>query len=137
MKHVACRVIGVLLLTGFPTPLAAQLARDAAIAKAEAILKNLQDGRTGDIVKEFDERMSRELPEAKLKPAWAGLVSQFGAFKSIGERREGRMQDRQAVELILAFEKQTIVHRTVFDEAGRVAGLVFRPLDAAVLPANK
>ena len=44
------------------------------------------------------------------------------------------MQERQAVELILAFEKQTIVHRTVFDSAGRVAGLVFRPLDAAVLP---
>ena len=44
------------------------------------------------------------------------------------------MQDRQAVELILAFEKQAIVNRTVFDSGGRVAGLVFRPLDAAVLP---
>ena len=38
---------------------------------------------------------------AKLKPVWQGLVSQFGAFKNIIERREGPMQDRQAVELIL------------------------------------
>jgi hypothetical protein len=117
-------------------PLAAQLRRDAAIARAEALLKHLQDGRTADLVKEFDERLTNELPEAKLKPVWQGLVSQFGAFKGIAERREGPMQDRQAVEL-LSFEKQTIVHRTVYDSAGRVAGLVFRPLDGAVLPARK
>ena len=83
---------------------------------------------------EFDARLSKELPESRLKPVWPGLVAQFGAFKNITERREGPMQERQAVELILAFEKQTIVNRTVFDSAGRVAGLVFRPLDAAVLP---
>jgi hypothetical protein len=77
--------------------------------------------------------VSKDLPEERLKPVWPGLVAQFGAFKSIVERREGPMQERQAVELILAFEKQTIVHRTVFDGAGQVAGLVFRPLDAAVL----
>ena len=80
-------------------------ARDAAIAKAEAILKNLQDGRTADIVAEFDARLSKELPEARLKPVWPGLVAQFGAFKSIAERREGPMQERQAVELILVIRE--------------------------------
>ena len=118
-------------------PLQAQLPGDTAVAKAESILRNLQEGRTAEIVKEFDDRMANELPEARLKPVWQGLVAQFGAFKSVAERREGRTQDRQAVELILAFEKQTIVQRTVFDGAGRVAGLVFRPLDGATLPANK
>jgi hypothetical protein len=136
MKNMA-GLLAVVLCAWCPMPLAAQLSKDAAVAKAEALLKDLQDGRTAAIVKEFDERMTKELPEAQLKPAWKGLVSQFGAFKGITERREGPMQDRQAVELILSFEKQTIVHRTVFDGAGRVAGLVFRPLDAAVLPANK
>ena len=51
------------LVTGWSAPLRAQLARETAIAKAEGILKNLQDGRTADLVKEFDERMSKELPE--------------------------------------------------------------------------
>ena len=122
------------LVIGWSAPLRAQLAREAAIAKAEGILKNLQDGRTAEIVAEFDARLSKELPESRLKPVWPGLVAQFGAFKNITERREGPMQERQAVELVLAFEKQTIVNRTVFDSVGRVAGLVFRPLDAAVLP---
>ncbi len=47
------------------------------------------------------------------------------------------MKDRQAVELILAFEKETIVQRAVFDSEGKVAGLVFLPLASAVLPASK
>jgi len=104
-----------------------------ALAKAETILRNLQEGKTADVVKEFDDRMAKDLPGTRLKPAWSGLVAQFGAFKSITERREGLMEGRQAVELILAFEKDTIVHRTVFDANGRVAGLVFRPATAAVL----
>jgi hypothetical protein len=136
MKANVC-LLAFALASGWSPPLLAQLAGESAIAKAEGILKNLQDGRMADIVKEFDDRLTKELPEAKLKPAWQALVSQFGAFKSVVERREGPMQGRQAVELILAFEKQTIVHRTVFDDDGKVAGLVFRPLDGAVLPANK
>ena len=125
------------LLVGLSSPLFAQLARDNAIAKAEAILKNLQDGKTADIVKTFDAKMTQEVPEAKLTPVWSGLVAQFGAFKGIDERREGQMQGRQAVELILAFEKETIVQRAVFDSEGKVAGLVFRPKALAVLPPSK
>ena len=126
-------LLALALVIGLWTPLAAQLSRDAAIAKAEAILKNLQDGKTADIVKEFDDRMAKDLPESRLKPAWSGLIAQFGSFKSITERREGLMDGRQAVELMLAFEKETVVHRTVFDASGKVAGLVFRPATAAVL----
>ena len=127
----------VALVVGLAIPLFAQLSRDAAIAKAEAILKNLQDGKTADIVKDFDARLTQDLPETKLKAAWPGLVAQFGAFKAITDRREGLMKDRQAVELVLAFEKETIVQRAVFDSEGKVAGLVFRPLASAVLPASK
>ncbi len=115
----------------------AQLPKDAAIAKAEAILGNLQNGKTADIVKEFDARLTQELPEAKLTPVWQALVAQFGAFKSIHERREGQMEGRQAVELFLSFEKDTIIQRAVFDSEGKVAGLVFRPTALAVLPPNK
>lgn len=117
--------------------LSAQLARETAIAKTEAILKNLQDGNTADVVKEFDARLTQELPEARVKPVWAAMIAQFGAFKGVNERREGSMQGRQAVELVLAFEKETIVQRAVFDGEGKVAGLVFRPLSMSVLPASK
>jgi len=130
-------VLSVALVLSFCAPVLAQLSKDAAIGKAEAILKNLQQGKTADVVKEFDARMAQEVPEAKLQPAWAGMVAKFGAFKDIAERREGLMEGRQAVELILAFEKETIVLRSVFDKDGKVSGLVFRPLASAVLPPNK
>jgi hypothetical protein len=111
--------------------------KDVAIAKGEAILKNLQDGRTADVVKEFDAKMTEALPEAKLKPVWSSLVAQFGAFKQIDERREGQVQGRQAVELILSFQKETVVQRLVFDGEGKVSGIVFQPMSMAVLPPGK
>jgi hypothetical protein len=56
----------------------------------------------------------------------------------VNERREGRLDDgRHAVEIFLAFEKETIVHRIVFDSDGKGAGLVFRPASLSVLPAKK
>ena len=113
----------VALVVGLAIPVfAQQLTKDAAIAKTEAILKNLQEGKTAEIVKEFDARLTQDLPETKLKAAWPGLVAQFGAFKAISDRREGLVKDRQAVELILVFEKETIVQRAVFDSEARSLG---------------
>ena len=119
------------------SPYSTQLSRDVAIAKAETILQHLRDGKTADIVKEFDARMTQDLAEDRLKTAWPGVVQKFGAFKGVTERREGQVEGRQAVELILAFEKETIVQRVVFDKDGKVSGLVFRPLSLAALPAGK
>ncbi len=135
MKKIsALLMVAVLAIS---TPSLAQLSKDAAIARAEAILKNLQDGKIADVVKEFDARMTKEVPEAKLTPAWSSLVSKFGAFKGINERREGSFKDRQAVELVLSFENETIVQRAVFDKDGKVAGLIFVPASLSVLPSSK
>ena len=136
VKKVVCSVV-VGVVVSLCSPAFAQLARDAAIAKAETILKSLQNGQTANVVKELDAKMAQALSEEKLKAAWPGVVGQFGAFKSINERREGQHEGRQAVELFLAFEKDTIVMRIVFDAEGRIGGLVFRPKDLAVLPASK
>jgi hypothetical protein len=118
-------------------PAVAQLTKTRAIAKAETVLENLQQGKTADLVKEFDSKVAAALPEAKLKSVWPAVVGQFGAFKNITDRREGQYQERHAVELTLAFEKATIIFRTVFDAEGKVGGMVFRPLDQAVLPPAK
>jgi hypothetical protein len=115
----------------------AQLPPDEAIRKAETVLRNLQDARADAVVKEFDAKMAAALPADKLKGAWASVVAQFGALKNITERRVGQVEERQAVELFLAFEKETIVYRTVFDAEGKIVGLVFRPASAALLPASK
>jgi hypothetical protein len=100
-------------------------------------LKNLQEARSEAIVTELDAKMTAALPADKLKGAWTAVVAQFGAFRNVAERRVGQVEGRQAVELFLAFEKETILYRTVFDAEGKIAGLVFRPASAALLPASK
>jgi hypothetical protein len=85
-------VLVLAFLLALAAPLAAQLTGAAATAKAEAILKNLQSGNTGDIVKDFDEKMSQAIPEAQLKTVWQSLVEKFGAVKTIDQRRTGQLQ---------------------------------------------
>jgi hypothetical protein len=39
--------------------------------------------------------------------------------------------------LILTFEKERVVQRVVFENDGKVAGLVFQPVSMALLPPPK
>ena len=109
----------------------------AGIAKAEALLKNLQDGKYADVVKEFNPVMLNAIPEEKLRAVWEMLTAQFGAVKSIDERRSGELKGYRAVELILSFERERVVQRVVFDADGKIAGLAYNPATMAQLPAAK
>jgi hypothetical protein len=134
MKRLAVAIYALLLLVS--STVVAQT--DAAnIAKAEAILKNLQGGRFADVVKEFDPAMTNAMPEEKLRGVWEMLTAQLGAVKSIDERRSGEMKGYRAVELIVTFENAQVVQRAVFDGDGKVAGLAYQPANMASLPAAK
>ena len=109
----------------------------AAIGKAEAILKNLQDGKFAEIVAQFDPVMAKAIPEERLRSVWQTLTEQFGAVKSIDERRSGELKGFRAVELILTFEREQVVQRMVLDGEGRIAGLAYQPASMAALPAAK
>ena len=109
----------------------------ALIGRAEALLKNLQAGRYADVVKEFDPKMVQAIPEDRLRAVWEMLTAQFGAVKSIEERRSGELKGLQAVELILAFERERVVQRVVFGADGKIAGLAYNPATMAMLPAAK
>ena len=109
----------------------------AAIGKAEAILKNLQDGKFAEIVAQFDPVMAKAIPEERLRSVWQSLTEQFGAVKSIDERRSGELKGFRAVELILTFEREQVVQRMVLDGEGRIAGLAYQPASMAALPAAK
>ena len=86
---VRALIVVMVCVVGLAASSFEQLTKEVAIGKAEAILKNLQDGKIADIVKEFDTRIAQEVPEAKLAGAWTGVVSQFGMFKSITEHTAG------------------------------------------------
>ena len=109
----------------------------ALIGRAEALLKNLEAGRFADVVKEFDPKMAAAIPEDRLRAVWEMLTAQFGAIKGIEERRSGDLKGLQAVELILAFERERLVQRVVFGTDGRIAGLAYNPANMAMLPPTK
>jgi hypothetical protein len=107
------------------------------LGRAEALLKNLQDGRYAEIVKDFNPAMMKAIPEERLRAVWEMLTAQFGAVKSIEERRSGELKGFRAVELILAFERERVVQRMVFDADGKIAGLAYNPANMAMLPPTK
>ena len=107
------------------------------VARAETLLKNLQGGRYAEVVKEFNATMVQAIPEERLRAVWEMLTAQFGAVKSIDERRSGELKGYRAVELILTFEREKIVQRVVFDAEGRIGGLAYNPATMAALPSPK
>ena len=135
MNRCSISICVVVLL--FASDVVAQLDSATTIARSEAILKNLQDGKFAEIHREFNPMMATAVPEEKLRAVWDAMKGQFGALKSIDERRSGELKGNRAVELILTFEKERVVQRVVFDTDGKVAGLVFQPVSMAVLPPPK
>ena len=133
MKRLA-RLVCALLV--FAPVLLAQ-SDSTLIGRAEALLKNLQDGRYAEIVKDFNPAMVKAIPEERLRAVWEMLTAQFGAVKSIEERRSGELKGFRAVELILAFERERVVQRVVFDADGKIAGLAYNPANMAALPPAK
>ena len=137
MTHTRLAAVTMSLVLGLCTPAFAQLAKDAAIAKSEAILRNLQKDAAAVVVKDFNPKLAQAISAETLGAVWVQLTGKFGALKSVDERREGQLQGYQAVELMLSFEKEKLVQRTVFDGDGKIAGLAFQPAAMALLPAAK
>ena len=109
----------------------------ALIGRAETLLKNLQGSRYAEVVKEFNPAMVQAIPEEKLRAVWEMMTAQFGAVKSIDERRSGELKGFRAVELIVTFERDRVVQRIVFDAEGKIAGLAYNPATMAMLPPAK
>jgi hypothetical protein len=89
--------VSALLLACSPIVLAQY--DSATIGRAEALLKNLQAAKFADVVKEFDPKMAAAIPEERLRAVWEMLTAQFGAVKSVEERRSGEIKGLRAVEL--------------------------------------
>ena len=134
MKRLRCWLACALLVLA---PVVLAQSDSAVIARAEALLKNLQDGHYAEIVKDFNPAMVNAIPEERLRAVWEMLTAQFGAVKSIDERRSGELKGYRAVELILSFERERVVQRIVFDADGKIGGLAYNPATMAMLPAAK
>jgi len=97
--------------------------------KVAAFMELLDKGEFEAAVRFFDETMREGVPAPKLRIGWAGLVAQFGQFKSLGESRVFEEAGFQIVLQRVVFERGELNIRVAFDKAGLIAGLHFSPPD--------
>lgn len=83
------------------------------------------------VSKRFDPQMAAALPTPKLASVWDGVVSQFGAFKSIKSVRIEPKDAYQVALIAAVFEKSDLLITLSFDGQGRVAGMFFKPISVA------
>src|SRR5437660_9510404 len=109
----------------------AQSPDDAARqAAARALLAKFTAGQYTEMQEDFDARMREALPPAKVA-AFAAQFAQVGKFQSVREVRQSTEQGYRVVTLVSQYELALIDVRVVFDADGKVAGLLFRPSNAA------
>lgn len=96
--------------------------------RGEAIVMELAAGRFHQVEAQFDARMAKALPEAKLSEVWAQIQSQAGPFKLITGSRETKLKTYDVALVNCAFAKLSLQAVVAIDGDGRVGGLSFRPV---------
>lgn len=94
--------------------------------KALELLAHIQAGEEDEAAGMMDEAMAGAM-RGKLGALWAQLALAGGKFKAAGAWRLSEAEGYQILEMTLAFERLSLIQRTVFDAAGRVSGLFFTP----------
>lgn len=102
-----------------------------AVAVMQATLTQLTKGDYDAIVANFDDKIRAAMPADKLRGTWEGMQQQFGAIKEVSKPRVVSKGDYQVAIANVQFERVTLEMQTVVDKAGKIAGLVFRPLSTA------
>jgi dienelactone hydrolase len=109
----------------------------ASIAAAEKLLAQFVKQDYAGMIGSFDAAMTTALPQDKLKQAWDGVNTQFGAYQSETGTKFVAHTDKYDVILIsVKFEKGALGFRVSVDTTnGQIAGLQFVPAeDAQPLP---
>ncbi len=83
------------------------------------------------VVKGFDDTMAKALPAEKLAQVWDQLNAQAGPFKKqLGSRTDKVTQQGQQYAVVFVtcqFEKGNLDTQVVYNTAGKVSGLFFKP----------
>jgi ABC-type transporter MlaC component len=99
-----------------------------AIANAKRLFQLIRDDKHEDVAKEFNEKMAAAMPVEKMRGAWASVLQQTGAFKSIDDEQVQRPAEGYVAAILgCQFENAAVNATFVFDAAGKLAGVSFRP----------
>jgi dienelactone hydrolase len=99
--------------------------------RARALVTALAKDDFAAASKDFDDTMKKGLPPDKLGDAWKETVKLVGAFKKQGAATAEKKGQYDIVWVACEFEKATWYTKAVFDDKGRVTGLLFTPTGPA------
>lgn len=103
-------------------------------AHAQAVVAALQAKEFTRVESEFTDRMHAALPPGRLEATWTTLVGQVGALKTCAAPTVTAQAQMQLARASCEFERAKLDVQIVFDAAGKLAGLNFRPPAAPVVP---
>ena len=107
--------------TPAPTPDAAQQ------SAARDFINLLVQGQFEQAAQEFDPKLLAAFPADKVAEAWAGLITQAGAFKDIGETIPVQEGGYGVVYVTTNFDKGSVDIKLVYNADGQIAGFFFNP----------
>jgi uncharacterized protein len=94
---------------------------------ADDFVKLLVHGDFDKAVADFDAVMLKAMPADQLKKAWEATLAETGAYKKTLETRSEKAGVYQVVLVTCEFAKRPLDVRVVFNKAGKISGLQFRP----------
>ncbi|MEP7097665.1 MAG: DUF3887 domain-containing protein, partial [Dokdonella sp.] len=97
-------------------------------ALATTLLDAIEKGDFAAATKDFDPKMHKAVPAAKLKKAWKALAK-YGALQTRGQSHLTTAGSSQVVTIPLVFEKANFYAQTACGSDGRIAGFYIKPLD--------
>jgi dienelactone hydrolase len=103
-------------------------------AHAQAVIAALQAKQFASVEAEFTDKMKEALPPGRLEATWAQVQGQVGALKSCGTPAVATQGEYQIAHASCEFERARLETQIVFDAAGKLAGLNFRPPAAPPAP---
>jgi hypothetical protein len=95
--------------------------------RSKTILHELINGRTENVISDFNPQMKEALPAEKLTAVWNDLQTKMGTYQSMGEPTQTTEQGYTVVYVPLTFEKGTLRAKVVYDQTNYVAGFFFLP----------
>jgi uncharacterized protein len=104
-----------------------QPAKNSRTQAANKFVQLLVHGDFDKGVADFDAVMLKVMPAAQLKKTWEGVVADAGVYKKTLETRSETAGVYLVVHVTCKFAKRPLDVRVVFNKAGKISGLQFRP----------
>ncbi len=110
----------------------ANLVLDDLTVMAQEFVAFLEKGDFSKAAENFDETMSKVMPQEKLKKVWDAIIVQVGSFKKQTTVRTEKSGEYDIVYVTCEFENISLETKVVFDKGKKIAGLFFVPAQPSV-----